>query len=146
MIVEISIGDNSIYSPYDDALLLPNIKVVANAQISVSGLSNQYPHVLAISQIGTKHTATFFLHPHISAHVKAGRFDIYLTNAEILIGCIVILKDDFFKIIQSRKERISNYSFKGYYDFVSIRESETTFIESLDIGEEGKDTDKIASC
>jgi len=61
-----------------------------------------------------------------------------------LIGCLVCLKDDFFKIIQSRKERTSSYSFDGYYDFVAIKEGEITIIEPF--GMAGKDTDKIASC
>jgi len=54
------------------------------------------------------------------------------------------LKDDFFKIIQSRKERTSSYSFGGYHDFVAIKEGEITIIEPF--GMAGKDTDKIASC
>ena len=146
MIVEVSIGNLSIYSRHTGEILLPDIKVEAMSSISVTGLPAQNQYMLAIDKIGPLCTATFFLHPHITAHVSVGKFDIYLTNTEIIIGCLVWLKDDFFKITQSQKERISNYTFKGYYDFVSIREGETTFIESLDIGEEGKDTDKIASC
>ena len=124
--------------------MLPEIQIKADSQISVSGLLEQYPHLLHTYCVGLIHTALFFLHPHVTAYINIGGFDIYLTNAEILIGCLVCLKDDFFKIIQSRKERTSSYSFGGYHDFVAIKEGEITIIEPF--GMAGKDTDKIASC
>jgi hypothetical protein len=144
-VIEISIGDKSVYSSHTDNLLLPEIRVeTLLLPISVSGLSEQYPHSMNVDMTGATYVASFFLHPHITAHVKADKFDIYLTNAEVLIGCLVCLKDDFFKVTQSIKERISSYTSLGHYDFVHISEGETAIIESFGLGEE-RATDKHAS-
>ena len=141
MRIEVSLSDESIYSRNDGKLLLPEIKVEADVRMKVFGLSNEYPHFLAMEQIGDNHIVTFFLHPHITAYIKAGNFDIYLTNTEIVIGCLVCHKGDPFRIKQSRKEIISTSSDNGYHAFVSIG-NETTVVEALYTV---KDTDKIAS-
>ena len=140
MRIELGHG-KSVYSSHNGKLLLPEIEVTADAYINISGLPDDIPHFLRFEREGEKYVALFFLHPHVTAHVNAGDFDIYLTSDDTLIGCFICSKSGYFKVSQ-RKERIARYSPYSYYDFCIIVDDETTAIETI---EKDRETDKHVS-
>lgn len=96
---------------------LPAIDIISDERIRISGLANN-PTVKKKKGI---FTAAFVLREATSVVIIVDGFSVYLMNADTTVTCFISNKTNYFRIIQSGKEKLSDYSPQGYYyAFTSI--------------------------
>jgi hypothetical protein len=91
---------------------VPIVEVMSNHKIRVSGLSGK-PTIrkrkgLCISTIRLTDVA-------MSAVAIVDGFRVYMMNTGLNVACFITNEKGYFRVIQSGKEKLSDYSQQGYY-------------------------------
>lgn len=145
MRITIKLGE-SLKSPYDGKVLLPQLIVTSSRPLSVYGLYDDKPNFLTLKNEGDVFIASFFLHENITAHIHTGDFNIFVTHTRYFIGCLITSETTAFTTTQEltySREREVHISDTLIHDFFVIEDEQTAIIEPLSF-DLGKDTDKIA--
>jgi hypothetical protein len=122
---------------------LPVIGIVSNAKIKVLGLSDSPNNLLQMRQKKGIFAASFVLHSDTSVVVTVKESDeisVYLMNADVIVSCLICCGTDFFRVIQDGKEKISDFTFQGYYHLCVVNSPIT--VKTI---EKEKETDKHVS-